>query len=208
MPVGPPYPKPRAPYSRRDRPLRIYLAWPEHRKLSEEEFDSATADLGLFGEIICLDETGSSVDWKVGRGPNPEPVSDLATIRQSLSALRRRMAQDTDARVLIGGRREGFQGEFPGVLEEAMISLESHRPVYLVGGFGGVVADVLKALEVTDGSWLPDATASSPPVEGLTKGLDRLIELRRRPDWLGLRNGLSDDENRPSEPAASFRPRS
>jgi hypothetical protein len=33
----------------------------------------------------------------------------------------------------IGGKSEGFQGELPGALEEALIALEIGQPIYLAG---------------------------------------------------------------------------
>jgi len=77
--------------------------------------------------------------------------------------MRRYMATKTQGRVLIGGKRTGFQGEIPGLVEEALISLEQDHPVYLAGGFGGVTADIVQALGVDDGSWLPPLADARPP---------------------------------------------
>jgi SLOG-like protein len=41
------------------------------------------------------------------------------------------------------GRRKGLQGNLPGVVEEALISLDAGQPIYLAGGFGGVTMDIL-----------------------------------------------------------------
>src|SRR5437899_2225847 len=49
-------------YGRRDRPLLICLAWQEHRALPVGELDGNKKDLGLFGEIVCLDPAGAEVD--------------------------------------------------------------------------------------------------------------------------------------------------
>lgn len=40
-------------------------------------------------------------------------------------------------RVCLGGRLNGFQGEEPGVMQEARLALDRHKPLYLMGGFGG-----------------------------------------------------------------------
>jgi hypothetical protein len=34
----------------------------------------------------------------------------------------------------------------PGVLEEILISIEQDKPIFLIGGFGGVVSDVCKLI--------------------------------------------------------------
>ncbi len=40
-------------------------------------------------------------------------------------------------RVCLGGRTEGYQGNEPGVMEEARLALQYRKPLYLMGGFGG-----------------------------------------------------------------------
>jgi hypothetical protein len=47
----------------------------------------------------------------------------------------------THGRVLIGGRRHSFEGEMPGLLEEALIALEARQPLYLAGGAFGAAWD-------------------------------------------------------------------
>ncbi len=39
----------------------------------------------------------------------------------------------SDLQSFIGSKSEGFQGELPGVLEEALIALEIGQPIYLAG---------------------------------------------------------------------------
>jgi hypothetical protein len=51
--------------------------------------------------------------------------------------MREAMCQDTDARIMMGGRVSGHQGKYPGLLEEAYLTLCAGKPLYLVGGFGG-----------------------------------------------------------------------
>jgi hypothetical protein len=164
-------------YSRRDRPLQICLAWQEHRKLARDEFERQKNDLGLFGEIVCLNPEGEPIAWDTGRRSEPEPVTDINVCQQSLTNLRRFMATQTNGRVLIGGKRAGFQGHLPGVLEEALISAEASQPLYLAGGFGGVTVDIIKTLGIDDGRWLPTLT-DAPTSDGrLASGLNQLAQL-------------------------------
>jgi hypothetical protein len=189
-------------YSRRDQPLRIYLAWQEHRKLAKEEFDRQLEDLGLFGEIVCLDPAGKAVAWGDGRGADPEPVTDATVRMQALSALRVRMAQDENGRVVIGGKRAGFEGAMPGVLEEAIASVANGQPLYVAGGFGGVAADIAMRIGMLDANWIP-ALANAPAREaGLVARLDELSTLVKNRGW--PKNGLSDAEN--TQLAATHRP--
>jgi hypothetical protein len=191
-------------YSRRDKPLQICLAWQEHRKLSKDEFERQRNDLGLFGEIVCLNPEGKPVAWDADRKSEPEPVTDVKICQQSLTSLRRFMATQTNGRVLIGGKRTGFQGHLPGVLEEVIMSVEVNQPLYLAGGFGGVTTDIIKTLDIDDGAWLP-VNADAPGADGrLAPALEQLSKLAKSKNPKALSNGLSTNENR--RLAATHRP--
>jgi len=191
-------------YSRRDRPLHICLAWQEHRKLSVRELREEKESLGLYGKITCLDAVGNPIDLAQGRPEDPVPEMDDDVRKQSLTSLRRYMTENTDGRIFVGGRREGFQGDLPGLVEEAIIALEAGQPVYLAGGFGGVTMDIAQALGIHDFSWFPERPDAPPPDERLTKGLQILADMPKQTNWTGLENGLSDEENR--KLAATHRP--
>jgi hypothetical protein len=191
-------------YSRRDKPLQICLAWHEHRKLAQDEFELQMNELGLFGEIVCLNPEGQPISWYAGRKGEPEPVTDPNVRQRSLTGLRRYMVTQTNGRVLIGGKRVDFQGHLPGVLEEALISVEADQPVYLVGGFGGATADMIKALRIDDGDWLPTDADAPAADERLMAGLAQLTEIAKSKSPKSLSNGLSSEENR--RLAATHRP--
>jgi hypothetical protein len=191
-------------FSRRDKPLQICLAWQEHRKLSQEQFDQQKNDLGLFGEIVCLDPEGKPFTWGPQGKGEPENISNEALRQRSLTALRQFMARNTHARVLIGGRREGFQGRMPGLLEEALTSIEAEQPLYLAGGFGGVTVDIIKTVGLDDATWLPARSDALPQDDRVNAGLSRLSETLRKIDPKRLSNGLSAEENR--RLAATHRP--
>lgn len=50
------------------------------------------------------------------------------------------------ARILLGGRLAGFSGFLPGLFEEALVTFESNRPLYILGGFGGAAETLAKAI--------------------------------------------------------------
>ena len=197
-------------YSRRDKPLQICLAWQEHRKLSRDEFTRQRDDLGLFGEIICLSPEGQPVSWDADRNNEPEPVTDTAVRQQSLTGLRRFIATQTNGRVLIGGKRAGFQGHasrcFGG-------SPYIHRgwPTTLFGGRIRPVLplEIMKTLGTDDGAWLPTSTDAPVPDERLKLGLDQLTGLSQdkvlpSADQWAVRHGKAPTwlPHRPSEIAA------
>jgi SLOG cluster2/TIR domain len=73
-----------------------------------------------------------------------------------LTAMREAMCRETDARIIIGGRVSGHQGKYPGLFEEAYLTLCAGKPLYLVGGFGGcarlliqMICDKQRPVELT-----------------------------------------------------------
>jgi hypothetical protein len=48
------------------------------------------------------------------------------------------------ARILMGGKVCGFHGFMPGIFEEALVTLEHEKPLYVLGGFGGAAETVAK----------------------------------------------------------------
>lgn len=80
---------------------------------------------------------------------------------RGMSAMREQQSQETDARVVIGGKvgatvtalpnggkeMKWYSGRIPGVAEEAIATLQAGRPLYLCGAFGGAAALVIDLLE-------------------------------------------------------------
>ena len=65
---------------------------------------------------------------------------------KSLTAMREKMAASVEAVIVLGGKWFGFKGKLPGVLEETLLALQTGRPVYLLGAFGGVALGIANAL--------------------------------------------------------------
>lgn len=61
-----------------------------------------------------------------------------------LSDMRKRMTEDLDVRVVLGGKYKGFSGKYPGILEEVLLAIENKKPVYLMGAFGGITSEIVK----------------------------------------------------------------
>jgi len=124
------------------------------------------------------------------------------------------------ARVLLGGKVERYSGFLPGIFEEALVTLEKQRPVYILGGFGGAAEKLAEAIldtgtdrhEVLTLDWhkaqnlklgelLEYAHTSTPPRDfvGTAAMLDALFSFvqNARADLSGtLNTGLSDEETR------------
>lgn len=216
--------------------LYNHVAWPhylgisraiEARWINASRIVPVTQEQAGFakGEIAA----DSEVDLKT-----PRAIFNAAV---TLSAMRRLMmtgmsiavpdVPDPDdipavsARILLGGKLEGFTGFLPGIFEEALVTLESQRPVYILGGFGGA-AEFLAHAILAGGSerpeqltvdWLkqhnPDLAtllgtiagglampAGARSTDALLDSLFDFIKKARANPAAVLRTGLNDDDTR------------
>jgi len=171
-------------YGCADRPLQVVIGWSEHRRLSLTELRRHEDALGLKMRITYLDADGAPIAFDTNRPEDPAPTDEVAG---SLTALRRYLAKETDARVLIGGKERDYSGAMPGVLEEALLAIEAGQPLYLAGGFGGATATIAEPVADLDHRWPPGASEID---------LTLLLETIRRNGWTLTDNGLTEEENR------------
>lgn len=61
---------------------------------------------------------------------------------RSLTAMRTCMVNRDDARVFACGKTKLYTGCMPGVLEEFLIAYSLHKPIYLLGSYGGVTKKI------------------------------------------------------------------
>ena len=167
-------------YSKRDRPprdrIQIYLAAPIWRQLTTPE----RARMRVLATLNPIDPA---------EGEPADPARDFTAMRVA-------MTDATDARVIIGGRLRGpFAGRWPGIIEEAYLTLQAGKPLFVAGGLGGaaaLVADLIRGhvrpdLELADAAMLPDAFLGADLRNGLhpeenalllqTADLDLLVAL-------------------------------
>ena len=79
-----------------------------------------------------------------------------------LTSMRRIMHAKADARVVLGGRVDGYKGTMPGIAEECLMSLKSGQPAFLLGGFGGCARDISETLGLVD-CWASSLTGLAVP---------------------------------------------
>ncbi|MNG16580.1 hypothetical protein D3C84_1005080 [compost metagenome] len=92
------------------------------------------------------------------------------------------MMSNSDARIVVGGRVEGYKGAMPGIAEEALLSLRAGMPTFLVGGFGGCTRDIAETLGLIQ----PRPTSSPGWVHRSEFAAFTTADLN---------NGLTDEEN-------------
>ena len=158
-----------------------YLAWPVHILMTADDLGKRNTELLEFAQLILVGLDGNLMSMEDRQVlASHEPTEDEWSV--GLTSMRRVMRGETDARVVLGGRVEGYRGAMPGIAEEALLSLESGQPLFLVGGFGGCTRDIAETLGLVD-AW----AGSRPAWPG-----------RQRFERYGsdnLHNGLSPEEN-------------
>jgi hypothetical protein len=177
---------------------------------------------------------GTEVVPDADAGPTAQEPRTIFNTAVALSAMRRGMMHEGSipipdatvaepippvvARVVLGGSVDRYSGFVPGIFEEALVTLEQPRPLYILGGFGGaaeVLADAILApssarperltiawhrehaagvARLLDcGLALPDEARST---EALLDALFALVQAARGNLSGTLRTGLTDDETR------------
>lgn len=209
-------------------PFIHYVAVPVWRAWSAEQLFRHAQSNGFLGEIrLCL----PSGDWwgvtadeghlyvsRPGTAAEetiaaPDELEELwrpaasgeGPPAEGLTRMRRTMAREADARVVLGGKVKGYQGSAPGIGEEALRTLEERRWLIPLGGFGGCARDVAIALRL-----LPDSErlAHKEVGQGYAECMERiaaqgeryfpaireagLVEEHRHAAWSDLPTELAD----------------
>jgi hypothetical protein len=193
-------------------PVENWVAWPIHCKFGDAELRNYGQEATLKdlptppGLDVSAEELNANSDGFV---PPDTPARRYAWAR-SLTFMRTSMQEGTYARIAMGGRLKGYQGLWPGVLEESVIAVRAGQPLYLLGLFGGAARLLIDALrgkprEEFTSAWLSALQGSYElRQEYAQRGHtvqtpeDLAIELRQR-GAAGLsavlNNGLSEDGN-------------
>jgi len=185
--------------------LKNYQAWPIYLNdtLEVKEWKAKYSELAQMIEVDIESDVGIDINDKEFLPPNN--LKNRFVWAKSLSKMRYEMIKNCDARICAGGRKYGYKGKMPGVLEEILISIKEERPIFLLGGFGGVTQSVCELIE--SGIISEDLTEEwqvnnndnykellqSYENYGEKIDYDEIAELIKFAD---LKNGLSGDENR------------
>jgi hypothetical protein len=193
-------------------PIENWVAWPIHCRFGDNELRNygQEATLRDLPRPPDLDITADDLKAAANGFVPPETPAQRYAWARSLTFMRESMQANTSARIAMGGRLKGYQGLWPGVLEEGIVSLRAGQPLYLLGLFGGAARLLIDALRGAQRDELTSLWLSA--LEGSDELRD---EYRRRghtvqtPEALAaelkqrgaaglsvaLNNGLSEDEN-------------
>lgn len=136
----------------------------------------------------------------------PDTIENKYLWSKSLSKMRKDMIQECDARICAGGRLTGYKGRMPGVLEEMLLAIDNKKPLFLLGGFGGVVNYICHCIKTNN---IPTELSKDWHIynnSGYKMLLDYIdeidnqyspnyIDLNKIFNYQNLHNGLSEEEN-------------
>lgn len=125
--------------------IENHLAWPIH--IEDEEITAWRAKYSQIMDTVehtIPEDVASGISDNIFLAPNSTKNSYIWS--RSLTDMREISIKASTFRICAGGKASGYKGKMPGVLEEIMIALKHKKPVFLFGGFDGIVGDVCKVL--------------------------------------------------------------
>ncbi|NVB37304.1 TIR domain-containing protein [Pseudenhygromyxa sp. WMMC2535] len=129
-------------------PFINYSTWPHYRAISLAQ----KADLTGVCEFFEVDPPG--VDpLSLPRDPDPESPHVLRMAADAISEMRRLTSEHADARIVVGGKVEGWSGWLPGITEEVLCDLEAGKAPIILAGFGGCATVLAEYLQDPEAPW-------------------------------------------------------
>ena len=129
------------------KPIENYLAWPCHA--SEASLLALKAKHGSLLDIHHVNppqDVAGDVDMDIQYNDLNSATRNAYVVSRCLTEMRRLSVKSLFAKVCAGGKVFGYSGIMPGVLEEIYFALKKDIPVFLCGGFGGIVGEVCEAI--------------------------------------------------------------
>ncbi|EFF80081.1 hypothetical protein [Schaalia odontolytica] len=164
---------------------------------SIERLDRAANHFAPYASISVLDKEGNMNDDLKAFNPWEGTAEDT---KRALTRIREALPRFCNARLLIGGKTlrqspenpNGYIGDYPGIIEEALYTLRKGQPLFVAGGFGGAAA--LLARELGLGLDLPVPDAALTEMRQCTSYRNAIKEIKESFD--PSRTGLSEDDLR------------
>lgn len=188
--------------------LKNHLAWPLYLADVEEVINWKAKYCSTLEMINtpCDEKVKSLIPNQESFLP-PTTADNVYVWSKCLTKMRHNLISDSDVRICAGGKHSKYKGKMPGVLEEILIAIKLEKPIFLLGGFGGVCKSVSELVGVNN---LPEKLTEAWQIEN-TPGYANLLNKIRNiePDYYPeyvelaskitiekLNNGLNESENR------------
>lgn len=128
--------------------LENYIAWPIYKNDSMDVTEWK-ARYNQIATMNAVDPPNDVLDLIPDRDGflSPTNTQNLYVWSRCLTEMRNIMITGCDVRICAGGRQKGYKGKYPGILEEILIALSNKKPLFLLGGFGGVTGNVCKFMQ-------------------------------------------------------------
>lgn len=182
--------------------LEDYLAWPLYLSNTQElsDWKAKYRSIARLIEVLPPQDVEGLIINKETFLP-PTNAQNWYVWSRCLTTMRETLIERCDARVCAGGRHSGYKGLMPGVLEEILLAATTKKPLFLLGGFGGVTASVCKILrdervpvELTL-EWQLENNAGYGEMLRFAKGSVDYRQIVESLRSARLNNGLSEEEN-------------
>ncbi|MDZ8078662.1 MAG: TIR domain-containing protein [Nostoc sp. DcaGUA01] len=123
-----------------------FLAWPLHLEADINWQAEYRNEVSI--QAIPLPEDIKQPPFEIDDQTflKPENKENCYVWMRCLTAMREEMAKQIDARIILGGQVTNYKGVFPGIAEEAALTLANHKPLFVLGAFGGCANAVGQAL--------------------------------------------------------------
>jgi hypothetical protein len=123
-----------------------HLAWPLHLLDKEEIKKWRANNFEIIKTVNHQPPEDIEITFPRDKPLLPSTPENNYIWSRCLTEMRNHSINSSDVRICAGGKRSQFKGAMPGVLEEIILSLTKNKPIFLIGGFGGIVHDVCKLL--------------------------------------------------------------
>lgn len=137
------------------------LPWPDKPYLLERDLEQLSSTLRV--ELAGLPKELEAFDGQARRVGPDDGLYQYVRAR-GLTFLRHRLNSVSHVRFCLGGRASGYEGRYPGVIEEAFLAIRDNKPIYLAGFLGGATKQVVDAIE---GKQMTDDFCRPTPIQGL-----------------------------------------
>lgn len=168
-----------------------------HSKKTRNTLIDTAKSFTSTGTIRFLDENGHIHPIREAKPWKNQPHERTS---KALSNIRKALPRYCDARLVVGGKttplsidpNNGYLGDYPGIIEEALHAVRNRQPLFIAGGFGGAAALLAHLLGISND--IPVATESITAIETNRKYKEAIAEIKELFDRQLI--GLGDDDLR------------